>query len=99
VIEPLGDYKSDYEFWIELGVKMGYGTDFWNGSISECMDYQLKPLELTMEKLREKPTGIAFSSKAIQFEKYSDNIGRLSTRGSLRRVPTPEQGGNFQYYV
>jgi len=21
VIEPLGDYKSDYEFWIQLGVK------------------------------------------------------------------------------
>jgi len=22
VIEPLGDYKSDYEFWIDLGVRM-----------------------------------------------------------------------------
>jgi len=38
VIEPLGDYKSDYEFWIDLGVRMGYGTDFWNGSITECMN-------------------------------------------------------------
>jgi anaerobic selenocysteine-containing dehydrogenase len=82
VIEPLGDYKSDYEFWIELGVKMGYGKDFWNGSISECMDDQLKPLELTMQKLREKPTGITFPSKMLQYEKYSEIFGRLSTRFS-----------------
>ncbi len=25
VIAPLGDYKSDYEFWLDLAVKMGHG--------------------------------------------------------------------------
>jgi anaerobic selenocysteine-containing dehydrogenase len=52
VIEPLGDYKSDYEFWIELGVKMGYAGDFWNGSLSDCMNDQLSPLGMTMDELR-----------------------------------------------
>ncbi|MEJ2739442.1 MAG: molybdopterin-dependent oxidoreductase [Dehalococcoidia bacterium] len=42
VIEPLGDYKSDHQFWLDLAVKMGYGKDFWNGSIEECMNYQLE---------------------------------------------------------
>jgi anaerobic selenocysteine-containing dehydrogenase len=56
VMEPLGDHKSDYEFWIDLGVRMGYGRDFWNGSISECMNEQLKPLNLTMAELIETST-------------------------------------------
>jgi len=45
VIEPLGKYKSDYEFWIDLGVRMGYGKDFWHGSIDECMKEQLAPFK------------------------------------------------------
>ena len=44
VIEPLGEYKSMYEFWLDLGVRMGYGDDFWNGSMEECMNEQLAPL-------------------------------------------------------
>ncbi|MBN1566571.1 MAG: molybdopterin-dependent oxidoreductase [Acidobacteria bacterium] len=90
VIEPLGDYKSDYEFWIDLGVKMGYGKDFWNGNLSECMNDQLKPMGLTMEELRAKPTGITFSSKPTEYEKYSRIFGRLSTR--LSKAPYLPQG-------
>jgi hypothetical protein len=45
VIEPLGDYKSDYEFWLDLGVNMGYGADFWDGDIEACMNYQLEPFD------------------------------------------------------
>jgi anaerobic selenocysteine-containing dehydrogenase len=90
VIEPLGDYKSDYEFWIELGVRMGYGKDFWDGSVEECMKDQLKPLSLTMEELRANPTGIVFPAKPMEFEKYSKVFGRLSTRFS--REPYLPQG-------
>jgi anaerobic selenocysteine-containing dehydrogenase len=90
VIEPLGEYKSDYEFWIELGVKMGYGEDFWNGSISACMDERLKPLNLTMEELRRKPTGITFESKSMEYEKYSRVFASPSTRFS--RAPYLPQG-------
>jgi anaerobic selenocysteine-containing dehydrogenase len=82
VIEPLGDYKSDYEFWIDLGVRMGYGGDFWNGSIAECMDEQLKPLNLTMEELRSYPAGITFDGEAMQYEKYDRVFSRSSTRFS-----------------
>jgi anaerobic selenocysteine-containing dehydrogenase len=90
VIEPLGDYKSDYEFWIDLGVKMGYAKDFWNGSLSECMNDQLKPLGLTLDELRAKPTGITFPSKPMEYEKYSKIFGRLSTRFS--KAPYLPQG-------
>ena len=90
VIEPLENYKSDYEFWIDLGVRMGYGKDFWNGSITECMNDQLKPLNLTMEELRAKPTGIVFQSKPMEYGKYSKIFSRLSTRFS--KAPYLPQG-------
>ncbi|MBP1624666.1 MAG: putative anaerobic dimethyl sulfoxide reductase, chain reductase precursor [Acidobacteria bacterium] len=90
VIEPLGDYKSDYGFWIDLGVRMGYGKDFWNGSLSECMDEQLKPLNLTMEELRAKPTGIVYPPAQMEYEKYSKIFARPSTRFS--KAPYLPQG-------
>jgi len=81
VIEPLGDYKSDYEFWIDLGVRMGYGKDFWNGSIDECMREQLAPFNLTMEELRSHPTGVAIGPKGPPvYEKYAQVFATKSTR-------------------
>jgi hypothetical protein len=46
------------------------------------MNDQLKPLNLTMDELRTKPTGIVFPSKPGQYEKYSQIFGRLSSRFS-----------------
>lgn len=70
VIEPLGDYKSMYEFWLDLAVKMGYGEDFWNGDIRTCMNDQLSPLGLTMDELRKHPTGITYPMRPMKYEKY-----------------------------
>lgn len=80
VIEPLGDYKSDYEFWIDLAVRMGYEEDFWNGGIGACMDALLEPLNLTMEELRRHPTGIIFPKKPQAYEKYAKVFVRPSSR-------------------
>ncbi|MEJ2109386.1 MAG: molybdopterin-dependent oxidoreductase [Acidobacteriota bacterium] len=78
VIEPIGEYKSDYEFWLDLGVRMGYGNDFWDGSISRCMDDLLEPTGWTMDALRSKPTGVVFPSKTPVYEKYERVFGRPS---------------------
>jgi anaerobic selenocysteine-containing dehydrogenase len=85
VIEPLGDYKSDYEFWLDLGVKMGYGADFWDGDIEACMNYQLEPLGMTLEELRRHPTGIVYDEKPMVYEKYARVFSRPSTR--LSKAP------------
>jgi anaerobic selenocysteine-containing dehydrogenase len=90
VIEPLGDYKSDYEFWIDLGVRMGYGTDFWNGSITECMNEQLKPYGVTQEELRAKPAGIRQPRREPVYEKYEQVFKTPSTR--LSKPPYLPQG-------
>jgi len=63
VIEPLGKYKSIFEFFLDLGAAMGYGADFWNGSIAECMNYQLEPLGITFDELKKHPEGIALQTQ------------------------------------
>lgn len=91
VIAPLGDYKSDYEFWIELGVRMGYAKDFWNGSLEECMRDQLEAYGVTMAQLREHPTGIVRNeTRAPAYEKYAQAFATRSTR--LSRAPYLPQG-------
>jgi anaerobic selenocysteine-containing dehydrogenase len=90
VIQPLGDYKSDYEFWLDLGVKMGYGADFWDGDIEACMNDQLEPLGMTMEELRQHPTGIIYDPKPMVYEKYEKVFGRRSPR--LSKAPYLPQG-------
>jgi anaerobic selenocysteine-containing dehydrogenase len=90
VIEPLGDYKSDYEFWLDLGVKMGYGADFWDGDIEACMNDQLEPFEMTMEELRQHPMGIVYDPKPMVYEKYERMFNKRSLR--LSRPPYLPQG-------
>jgi anaerobic selenocysteine-containing dehydrogenase len=70
VIEPLGDYKSMYQFWLDLGVAMGYGDDFWNGDMEACQNEQLKPLGMTIDELRTHATGITYPMQPMVYEKY-----------------------------
>jgi anaerobic selenocysteine-containing dehydrogenase len=90
VIEPLGDYKSDYEFWLDLAVRMGYGKDFWDGSIEKCMNYQLENFSMTMEELRAHPTGIVYEPKPMVYEKYEKIFTTPSPR--LSGAPYLPQG-------
>lgn len=90
VIEPLGEYKSIYEFWIDLGVHMGYANDFWGGSIAVCMNEQLEPLGMTIDELRPYPTGRVYPMKPMVYEKYEQVFTTPSTR--LSREPYLPQG-------
>lgn len=90
VIEPLGKYKSIYEFWLDLGSRMGYGEDFWNGDINACMNDQLSPLNKTMEELRKHRTGIEYPMNPMEYEKYDTIFSTLSSR--LSRSPFLSQG-------
>ena len=80
VIEPLGGYKSIYEFFLDLGVACGYAEDFWNGDMEQCMDHQLEPLGITMKELQEHPTGISWPPAETVYEKYEKIFRRKSPR-------------------
>jgi len=90
VIEPLGEYKSMYEFWLDLGVRMGYGDDFWNGSMEECMNEQLAPLGMTIDELRAHPTGIVYPMKPMVYQKYTQIFS--TPRPLLSKRPFLPQG-------
>jgi anaerobic selenocysteine-containing dehydrogenase len=90
VIEPLGDYKSMYGFWLDLAVRMGYGDDFWGGDMETCLNDQLKPLGITMEELRAHPTGIVYPMKPMEYEKYEMIFATKSSR--LSEAPYLPQG-------
>jgi anaerobic selenocysteine-containing dehydrogenase len=90
VIEPLGEYKSMYEFWIDLGVRMGYGNDFWGGSLEACQNDQLAPLGMTIDELRTHPTGLVYPLKPMVYEKYKQTFASKSPR--LSKAPYLPQG-------
>ena len=78
VIEPLGQYKSMHEFWIDLGVKMGYAKDFWDGDPKKCMDYLLEPFEMDFDELKSHPHGISYPSSPPVYEKYDRIFSKKS---------------------
>jgi anaerobic selenocysteine-containing dehydrogenase len=59
-IEPPPDCKEDWQFWAELGRKLGYADYFpWRDG-DELLAYLLKPTGLTLEKLEENPSGVFY---------------------------------------
>ena len=54
IAEPLGESRSDWQYYLDLAVKMGYGDDFWNGDLDAMLSEQLDGSGVTLEELREK---------------------------------------------
>jgi anaerobic selenocysteine-containing dehydrogenase len=90
VIEPVGSPKSIFDFILDLGVKMGYGADFWGGSMVASMNDQLKPLGMTIDELRKQPTGIKYEVIPRKYEKYETVFKKKSPR--ISRAPFLPQG-------
>lgn len=88
VIEPLGEYKSIFEFFLELGKRMGYNEEFWDGDISKCQNDLISPFGMTIDELREYKTGKFYNiiSGEKKYENYEDVFNRRSMKLS---------GGNF----
>jgi anaerobic selenocysteine-containing dehydrogenase len=81
VIDPVGETKSDYEFWLDLGREMGYGADWWGGDIKKSMDWRLEPLGMTYEELRVNyPRGRKYESLPPEYEQYAKRFAAKSTR-------------------
>ena len=58
IAEPPGESRSDWQIYLDLAVKMGYGEYFWNGDMDACLSEQLAPSGFTLEELRASPRGI-----------------------------------------
>lgn len=73
--EPLGESRSDWQFYLDLAVKMGYGSDFWNGDMDACLREQLQPSGITLDELRKSPRGIFIKREhppeSAEFRRYT----------------------------
>lgn len=50
-VEPLYERRDDYQFWRELGVRLGQ-EEYWPwGTVEEVCDYRLKPLGITFKEM------------------------------------------------
>jgi thiosulfate reductase / polysulfide reductase chain A len=58
VVAPLGESRSDWQIYLDLAVRMGYGEHFWQGSSDGLMDELLAPLGATWAQLRDHPEGV-----------------------------------------
>ena len=90
VIEPVGSSKSMFQFLCDLGVRMGYGADFWGGSMDASMNDQLAPLKMTIDDLRKHPTGIKYEMNPRKYENYEATFKRRSPR--ISKAPWLAQG-------
>jgi len=52
--EPLGESRSDWTYYLDLAVKLGYGDDFWGGNIDTMLSEQLEESGITLAELRDK---------------------------------------------
>jgi len=58
VVQPFGESRSDWRFYLDLAVRMGYGEHFWQGDMDAFMNEALGRYGLTVDQLREHPEGI-----------------------------------------
>lgn len=58
IAEPMGESRSDWEYYLDLAKRMGYGDDFWNGDMDACVREQLDGSGIDLDELRKANTGI-----------------------------------------
>ncbi len=68
VIPEYEESWPDWKFIFKLGKKLGYEEYFPWENVEEAFDHRLKPLDITVEKLKKEPLGIALSEKS--YKKY-----------------------------
>lgn len=69
VIPPLYETRSDMEILFDLGCRLGLGGQFWNGSLDEAFNSQLKPLGLNLDEVKNHPGGMSVDLP-LTYEKY-----------------------------
>jgi anaerobic selenocysteine-containing dehydrogenase len=71
VVEPRGEARSDTEIVFDLACRLGLGAHFWEGDVEAAYRYQLGPSGVSLEALRENPSGVRLSLQT-RYRKYAE---------------------------
>jgi anaerobic selenocysteine-containing dehydrogenase len=74
VIESRGESKSDIWIAFELAKRLGLAEQFWGGDIDASYRARLAPSGLSLEELRQNPSGIQVPLKT-RYRKYAGDGG------------------------
>ena len=70
VIPPVGDSWPDWKIVFELGRRLGFTTEFPWQTAEEAIDFQLEPVGVTVEDLRNNGKGLRIED--LRYEKFRD---------------------------
>jgi len=80
VVEPLAECRSDLNFLLELGKRMGYQELFpWTGE-EDIVNWELEPLGLTAEDLRKNGVIVREYDQRTLYGKYQDFSAGLPSK-------------------
>ena len=71
VVEPRGQARSDTEIIFDLANRLGLGAHFWDGDIEAAYCYQLSPSGISLDALRQQPSGIQVPQQ-MRYRKFSE---------------------------
>ncbi len=78
VAKPRGEARSDIEIVFDLAGRLGLGHHFWDGDIDAAYRYQLDQSGISLEALRENPSGVRvpLQTRYRKFAEKKDGLPR-----------------------
>lgn len=88
VVPPLAESWPDWKIIFELARKLGYGEYFPWKDIEEAIDYELKPMGITVRNLREHPNGISIPGPSFLYQRFANKglAGKLIIKALNRTI-------------
>lgn len=86
VVEPRGESRSDMEIVFDLACRLGLGAHFWDGDIDAAYRHQLQPSGVSLDVLRENPSGVRVpvETRYRKFAEQKDGTPRGFTTPTRR---------------
>lgn len=70
MLKPAGESRADYDIVMALARRMGMEDAFFGGNVEAGWNWQLEPLGITVDNLRDLPDGMRFP-QAFSYHKFA----------------------------
>jgi len=114
VVKPVGESRSDIDFLFALAHALGMEDAFPWEHATEAFDWELSPLDTTIEALRDLPEGLArwyepeelfrthgrtgFATESTKVDLYSTRLARFGYEPLPVLTPTPAEINRSEEY-